>query len=247
MNKKEILLQAEQAADIFRRKFDLGQSDPIDFDSLLVKLDLLTVFAKMSSNFSGMAARFGDNAFMLINSDTPKGRQHFTICHELYHLFIQEDFQFEIISNSENRKKDVFEKLADAFAVELLIPEKGIKEILLSQNYLNKNLTLDLIIKLEQYFKVSRAAMVFRLQNLNLLKLNDDNKSQYCSNVTESATKRGYSTDLYETTSPRVISSDYYEKATHLYNNEVIGLTDYAKLLNEIGIDIFEFIDNNNQ
>ena len=27
---------------------------------------------------------------MLINSNQPRGRQHFTIAHELYHLFIEE-------------------------------------------------------------------------------------------------------------------------------------------------------------
>ena len=246
MTKKEIQLQAERAADNFRRKFDLGQNDPLDFESLLYKLDLLTIFAKMSDNFSGMAAKFGDNSFILINSELPRGRQHFTICHELYHLFVQDDFKFEIISNNWTDSKDINEKLADAFAIELLVPEKGIKEILLDSNYLNKHISLDLIVKLEQYFKVSRRALIYRLQNLNLLKIDEAEKEALCSNVIDSAVKRGYSSKLYEKTSPGIISSDYSEKATYLYNKEVIGLTDYAKLLSEIGIDVFELIDNPN-
>lgn len=243
MTKQEIKLIAEEAAIDFRRKFDLGQSEPINLDSLLVKLKLLTVFAEMSSNFSGMAAKFGENGFILINCSLPKGRQNFTICHELYHLFIQQDFKFEVMS-SNDVAKDENEKLADAFAVELLMPENGIREVLLRQNYLSKNITLDLIIKLEQYFKVSRQAIVYRLINLGLLKATDLEIQNYCNNVADSASKRGFGDTLYIGSKPMVISSDYHEKSNLLYDNELIGLTDYAQLLQEIGIDVFKILDN---
>ena len=96
MNQKEINYYAANEAVEFRRRFDLGQADPIRIDSLLNKLDLLTVFAEMSGDFSGMAARFGNDGFLLINCSVPKGRQIFTICHEFYHLFIQDGFEFEV-------------------------------------------------------------------------------------------------------------------------------------------------------
>lgn len=244
MKQSEINYYAADEATEFRRRFDLGQADPIRIDSLLNKLDLITVFAEMSDNFSGMAARFNENGFLLINCKLAKGRQIYTICHELYHLFVQKNFEFEVISDTKNGgKKSVEEKLADAFAAELLMPEKGIQELLLKQNYLGKNLGLDHLIKLEQYFQVSRQSMYYRLLNLKFISKNDELKDKYFSNVKESARKRGYDLSLYKPTKARVISSDYFDKARFLYDNEKIGLTDYAQLLKDIDIDLFELID----
>lgn len=245
MKQADINYYAADAAVEFRRRFDLGQADPIRIDSLLNKLDLLTVLAEMSENFSGMAARFGNEGFLLINCNLPKGRQIFTICHELYHLFVQDEFEFEVITDTRNGgKKSEQEKLADAFAAELLMPEKGIQELLLKQNYLGKKIELDHVIKLEQYFQVSRQSMVYRLINLDFIHKNENLELKYFSNVKESAEKRGYDASLYEPTKPRVISSDYFDKAQHLYQKEKIGLTDYAQLLNDIGIDLFELLDS---
>jgi Zn-dependent peptidase ImmA (M78 family) len=245
MKQADINYHAADAATEFRRRFDLGQADPIRIDSLLSKLDLLTVFAEMSENFSGMAARFGNEGFLLINCKFPKGRQIFTICHELYHLFVQEGFEFEVITDTRNGgKKSEQEKLADAFAAELLMPEKGIQELLLKQNYLGKYIELEHVIKLEQYFQVSRQSMVYRLMNLDFIHKNENLELKYFSNVKESAENRGYEVSLYEPTKPKVISSDYFDKAQHLYKKEKIGLADYAQLLNDIGIDLFELLDS---
>lgn len=244
MNQNEISYYAANEAVEFRRRFDLGQADPIRIDSLLNKLDLLTVFAEMSSDFSGMAARFGNDSFLLINCSVPKGRQIFTICHELYHLFIQDGFEFEVIADSKKGvKKTDNEKLADAFAAELLMPEKGIQELLLKQNYLGKKIELDHIVKLEQYFQVSRQSMVYRLLNLGFINKTENLDSKYFCEVKESAEIRGYDTSLYEPTTPKVVSSDYFDKALYLYNKDRIGLTDYAQLLSDIGIDLFQLLN----
>lgn len=242
MKHTEINYYAAESAIEFRRKYDLGQSAPIRIDALLKKLELLTVFAEMSVSFSGMAARFDESSFLLINCSLPKGRQAFTICHELYHLFIQKDFNFEVISNAKGTERNDNEKLADAFAAELLMPEKGIQEILLKENYISKKVELDQIVKLEQYFQVSRQSMCYRLRSLGFFNKNDDIEQKYFSDVADSAIKRGYSTSLYEPTRPGIISSDYFDKAQLLYEKEKIGLNDYAQLLSDIGIDVFELM-----
>lgn len=246
MKQAEINYFAKDAASRFRRTYDLGDADPIHIETVLNKLKLLTVFAEMSDNFSGMAAKFGSNGFLLINCSISKGRQIFTICHELYHLFVQKDFEFEVITNSKTHKKDDQEKLADAFASELLIPEKGIQELLIKENYIGKTIALDQIIKLEQYFQVSRSAMVYRLISLGFLDKSSDKNDAYMTNVKETANKRGFELHLYEPTKPRIIYSDYFEKAQHLYNKEKIGLTDYAQLLKDIDIDLFALLEENN-
>lgn len=79
----------EKQVSAFRTDNGLSASEPVTLKSLLLKLNILTVFRPLSDNFSGMCLK--DNSghrFMLINSNQPRGRQHFTIAHELYHLFI---------------------------------------------------------------------------------------------------------------------------------------------------------------
>jgi len=244
MTKTEINYLAKEAATEFRRRFDLGQSAPIRIDALLAKLDLLTVFAEMSETFSGMAAKFEDNCFLLINCQQVKGRQIYTICHELYHLFVQKDFQFEVIG-ANSKSKDDNEKLADAFAYELLMPEGGIREQLLMHNFLSKQIGMEQLVKLEQYFQVSRQAMAYRLLNLDFIDKKVDLQSAFFNNVKESAEQLGYDSSLYSPTKPQVISLDYFDKSQLLYNKEIIGLSDYAQLLEDIGIDVYKLLENN--
>src|SRR5690606_844105 len=82
----------EKKAYEFRKNAGLSSEDPIRLKSLLTKLNVLTVYKPLSDRFSGMALKVGDNRFILVNANHSLGKQHFTICHELYHLFIQENF-----------------------------------------------------------------------------------------------------------------------------------------------------------
>jgi len=78
----------------FRRELGYGITDSVNLYSLLIKLDIIAVFKPLSNNFSGMAISISkpEQNFILINSDHSIGRQNFSICHELYHLYKDEDF-----------------------------------------------------------------------------------------------------------------------------------------------------------
>lgn len=81
----------EKQVSEFRMDNGLSTSEAITLKSLLLKLNILTVFKPLSENFSGMCLKdASEHRFMLINSNQPRGRQHFTIAHELYHLYIEE-------------------------------------------------------------------------------------------------------------------------------------------------------------
>ena len=236
MSTKYLSFQAEKDALAFRHEFDLGTSDPINIESLLVKLNIITVFAKTSDAFSGMALKHNRDRFMLINCNHPKGRQHFTICHELYHLYIQEDFLFE--ANTDEKVNNQTEKLADFFSSELLMPLSGIKSILSSEKIVEKKISLDDVIKLEQYFQVSRQAILTRLKKLAFV--SSAQYDRYADNPMLSAKIRGFDDSLYLPTSPRIFSNEYFDKAKKLYENDKIGVADYAQLMADIGIDIYE-------
>jgi len=79
----------EKEAAEFRTRLGYTSYDPIGLKSLLIKLNIITLFKPLSEKFSGMAVKVEDTCFMFVNSSHSIGRQNFTICHELYHLFIQ--------------------------------------------------------------------------------------------------------------------------------------------------------------
>jgi Zn-dependent peptidase ImmA (M78 family) len=118
------ILQKE-ASDL-RNALGYGSRESIHLQSLLIKQNVLTIFKQLSENFSGMAVRVGEHRFMLINSNHPIGRQHFTICHELYHLYIDQEFTPHHCFSGQFDKKSQNEYKADLFASYFLLPEEGI-------------------------------------------------------------------------------------------------------------------------
>lgn len=89
--KENIELNAEAIS--LRKQFGEDAGSPIEIFSLLQNNeDLTTVFYPMSDRISGMCIRDGNNKIIGVNSTSTYGRQRYTIAHELYHLFFQEDF-----------------------------------------------------------------------------------------------------------------------------------------------------------
>src|SRR5580692_11991464 len=113
----------EYRADKFREEHGLAAGEPVDAYKLLSKLNVITVFKNMTENFSGMAIKNKIGKFMMVNCDDVLARQHFTIGHELYHLFIQENFTTRICKVGLFDKKDREEYNADWFSSYLQMPE----------------------------------------------------------------------------------------------------------------------------
>jgi Zn-dependent peptidase ImmA (M78 family) len=91
---RAIEVEIEKKAFAFRQQNGLSSAEPIRLKSLLLKNNVLTLFKPLSDSFSGMAVKIDDhNRFMMVNCEQSLGKQHFTIGHELYHLFIQENFK----------------------------------------------------------------------------------------------------------------------------------------------------------
>jgi len=233
--KDEIILR-KQAAE-FRQLNGFNNTEPIRVTSLLMKLNVLTVFKKLGENISGMSVKVDDeNKFMVINSEKTLGRQHFTICHELYHLFLQSDFASMMCNAGEFPAKDRLEYKADIFASYLLIPDDG----LLSQipvNELSKNkISIETIVKLEQYFSCSRNALLVRLDKMKLIDYT--NYEKFLKNVSLSAIMLGYDTRLYVKGNVGKIIGDYGEIAKRLFENNKMSEQHYIALMHDIGIDI---------
>jgi len=228
----------QKNASIFRERNGISSSEAIRLKSFLLKLNVLTIFKPLSENFSGMSLKINENSrFILINSNHSIGRQHFTIAHELYHLFIQEKFEIHQCKTGlfDTRNKEEYN--ADYFASCLLMPENGINEMIPDEELKNGKVSLQSVIKLEQYFSVSRTSILLRLRMLGLL---DTKTYEYLKSfkATESAQLYGYNTTLYKSGNHNVIIGDYGEKAKKLFDKEKISEGHYLELMHQIGIDI---------
>lgn len=226
----------EVRANKFRRMYGISDDASIDFEKLLRTLDVLTVYRPLNGDISGMALRTKNSNFMLVNSNNSVGRQHFTIGHELYHLFVQEVFSFQMCKAGKFDKKDREEYNADVFSSYLLMPEAGIiKQIPEAELAWGGEISLATIIKLEQYFGVSRSAILIRLDKIGLLR---SDYSKYTKDVKKSAIEHGYTLKLYEATNVASVIGNYGIKAKELFDKEKISESHYLSLMFDIGIDV---------
>lgn len=229
--------EIDRTVNEFRQHYYLSDSEPINLYSLLLKLNVLTIFKPLSDGFSGMCLKYCDQRFMLINSRHPICRQHFTITHELYHLFIQENITPHYCNPEFSAGKDKDEKMADLFASYLLLPEKGLKLIIPPAEYDQKQLTIATILKLEHYFQVSHQSLLIRLRDLKLI--SDLTFNSYAAiPVIKTAIQYGYDVSLYKSANEGLIIGDYGTIAKKLFDNGKISEGHYRALLMDIGIDV---------
>ena len=233
LNNTEIEAQALK----FRIQNHYNEFNPINCKKLLFKLNILTLYRPLSADFSGMCIKSGDKKFILINSNHSRGRQHFTIMHEIYHLFIQEDFSQKICSVGAGGG-DIHEQRADSFASHFLMPRSGVINMI-PEDELKKNISLLTILKLEKYFGVSHSACLNRLLFLELItrKRYEEFKTLQ---IKSEASKYGFDLDIYEKGNGGLVIGDYGIKAKTLFDDERISETHYSNLLKLIGIDITE-------
>ncbi len=232
----------EKKAGEFRNTNGIGANDAIRLKSLLSMLNVLTVYRPLDINFGGMAIKIknGDDVkrFILINSNRTLGNQHFTICHELYHLYFQKEFTSKMCNIGAYDNKDKEEYNADLFASYLLLPESGVK-MLIPDNELGKNkILLNTILKIEHYYSCSRSALLYRLKQLNFI---DSSKyDQFKDNVKRGALQFGYSIDLYKSGNHNQVVGDYGTIARNLFEQGKLSESHYFSLLLDLGMNVDE-------
>ena len=234
----------EVRANKCREKLGIGIADPIDLYKALVELNVITNFRPLSSNFSGMAMKAGESLFILVNNTQTKARQHFTIGHELYHLLEQPNFSFRMCQVGRFDKKDREEYNADIYSSYLLMPAAGILNMIPEEELAwGGQIGLATIVKLEQYFGVSRHALLVRLSRMDLIKYAD--YEQYLAGVRQSAHQLGYNTSLYEPNNEYNIIGDYGSLCKKLFEQDKISESHYYNLMLDVGVDIDKTFEEN--
>lgn len=232
--KVSLLNLVESQVSKFRQMTGLSDSEAVNLKSLLLKLNVLTIYRPLSDNFSGMSLKSGDRRFMLVNSNHPKCRQHFTIAHELYHLYLDPNPTPHNYM-ADGKKNDV-EQCADAFALMFLMPADGVRQMIPDNELMAGRVSLASVLRIEHYFSVSFSAVLNRLYDLKLIDRGErDIFKDYP--VKKTAREYGYDTALYEPGNENLVIGDFGEKARRLFDGEKISEGHYMELLHKIGID----------
>lgn len=155
------LNDAEKTAEKFRNFIEISNIQPIsDLINILENLGIIIIQVKNYDNrfsdFDGLSEIVeGVPVIVLLDGIADGARQRFTIAHELGHLIL--DIKNENIDS---------EKLANRFASALLMP----KEAIINEfGSLRKNISFYELNAFKNEYKVSYAATIYRLKDLNII------------------------------------------------------------------------------
>ena len=224
----------EQLALKMRAQAGLNPFEPIHTKTLLRKLGVMVIYRPLSEKACGLSMRSADGSgkFMLINSNNSRGRQHFTICHELFHLFYDEEPKPHICGTP-GMEREPAEINANAFSSALLLPQAGVLESIPSEEIMNRRITTATMLRVEQLFGVSHQSLCYCLRHLRLLTEEELQTHLEESKVIQDiATEYGYDLSLYQPGNEGVVIGDFGEKARLLFEQERISEGHYVELLN---------------
>lgn len=185
----------EELALRLREEWGIDYYAPIDIFSLVLeKIDNLTLaWMDMDGILSGCFLKSKHDFLIMINSNHSKGRQNFTLAHELYHLKFEEGNLPYCPLDS----KDVIEERANKFASYFLMPNCALDYYCYKNNIVQW--TLKDMVKCEQLFQISHKALLTRLHEEKYL--DDESFERYTSprfSIKRYAANLGFDTTLYE-------------------------------------------------
>lgn len=221
-------------AERLRRQLGEDNNSPVDIFALAQLLDELTlVFRPMGNNLSGMCIKdhYG-NCTIAINSLMTVGRQRFSLAHQFYHMFYDENM-VSVCSKQIDSGREL-ERKADMFASFFLIPRAALLDKVEQLTKKNEGrLSLTDIIWIEQFFGVSHQATLFQLLNCRCIGKNE--VEEYINvNVSRRAAAMGFNPDLYKPTeeSKRYFTyGRYLNLVDQLNENDLVSNGRYEELL----------------
>lgn len=132
---------------------------PVD-PAAIAKAEGLRLERLNSDSYSGEFLRAQKT--IRVNTNEAHVRQRFTLAHELGHYALgHEDAPRDTSAAFSARAQEPQERAANQFAAELLMPARAVEKLVLSGMFRTTD-------ELAKAFNVSKVAMTFRINNLNL-------------------------------------------------------------------------------
>lgn len=224
------ILAAKMRSDFLR----ISSSEPLNVKTSLRQLNIMTMYRPLSDNLFGLSLATSDkrHRFMLVNSNSTRGRQHFTVAHEFFHLYFDENPKPHFCGLSNDT--DPVERSANLFASALLMPKSGLLQHISAHELSNKEIEVDTLLRLEHLYGVSHQTLVIRLKGLGFI------SQLYADKMTNLTIKqesilRGYDLEPYQKGNEGLIIGDFGSKARRLFEEDRISEGHYFELLNLIG------------
>jgi len=228
-NKYEL---AKEASEL-RRRLGYDDHSRVDVFNLINIIEPMTlVFYPMGERISGMCLKGSEDVLIAINSSMTHGRQRFSMAHELYHYFY--DNMNAMICASDIGAQSPIERNANTFASFFLAPPAALSAAIKEQKSIRPFLILADVVKLEQYFGMSRQAMLIRLVDEGELSLEDTASMRL--NIISHALSLGYDDSLYRPLpedKSKITFGRYIRRAEELIARGLISDGKYEELLLE--------------
>lgn len=246
-----IFREAAALAAKERVRLGLGNEPVADVRSLIEQQGALVYETPIAGgSLSGCFAVIADEAWIMVNSAQPVGRQRFTIAHEYCHSIAHRELGFVLCT----REKPAHEKFADAFAAAFLMPTDS--TVAFFADDLRAGVTPERVVDYCYTYGVSYQAAVYRLHNIGLLTAGRRDAALEESPL-RVATALGY--DVQDPASPfyRVADScrtsidslpkAYRSAALRAYEEERISESKLAELLGVDADDLDDLLDPEEQ
>lgn len=235
-----IKAEIEGEAKKVRNKLGLT-AGPIDENELRTILEnkrhYLFYYPFGMNSLSGASCQHNDSKVIIINSSQTLGRQNFTLCHELAHLYLH---KFTEHIDNISAVKDKIEKEADTFASAFLMPHDEVIQFLHEID--SKDIDIITVMKVSSYFRISFQAALVRMKQV----MNKKKIPEKLLNASPKHTAKLFnlSGELYESTREKYwTSTKYMTLAYKALEEEKISVGKFLELLKIIGIDGYEVID----
>ena len=230
LNKQIAIARAIKA----RLQFNLGTTSNIDiFEKFKNEKNFTIVFMPFDDSVDGFSHKKKNHYIIVINSNNSNNRNNFTCAHELYHLLYEYNGDEYIMTENS-------EEMANYFASYFLVPEDALYLYLQEQQLISKSkLTLSDIVNIEDYFKVSRIAILIRLRDEGLISQREFDL--YNKNILSSVRRYGGNIEnhLDHETPIKCTIGEYNSLAKKLLENNKISNGKYEEYM----IDAFNFKD----
>lgn len=210
--------QAESFAHEVQKKFALGEIPGASLKQVLEETYHAKIFYL---DFKGSAISTNSPVFgpaILLNKHNKPWRRTFDLGHELFHVLTWNIFR----SEDTNEPGELEEKLANAFASVLLMPEESLKERITQRTEGSGQLKLDQLEDIAREFDVSTEALMHRIATIFYFKKEDRH------NAVEAVKKlAGYR----KSNQPETLSARYCDLAQRALREGKLSLMQFAKYM----------------
>jgi Zn-dependent peptidase ImmA (M78 family) len=155
---------------------------PVDIEQIAEHYGLVIIRQPAEEKVSGFILRENESVIIGVNSIHHTNRQRFTIAHEIGHFLLhrgemihidsdRKAFEINLRDEQASTGLSPNEKEANLFAAELLMPRSLLTQDVRKIGRIDLLYNEDIIRELAKKYKVSVAALTFRLANLNFISI----------------------------------------------------------------------------